>query len=141
MSRQILTLSVGILALAAVTDARAGTYTAQDVTIPMSDGVPIAATLFTPDGAPPAEGRPAVMLLHGIGQTRRSVDAAAGTSADAIAGEWLASEGYVVLTFDARGHGASGGLFALNGPREVDDVRELRRWLAERPGVNTSRVG
>jgi predicted acyl esterase len=121
--------------------ADAGTYTSQDLTIPMSDGVQIAATLFTPDGAAPNGGRPAVMLLHGIGQTRSSVEGATGTSANAVAGEWLASEGYVVLTFDARGHGSSGGLFALDGPREVDDVAELQRWLSQRPGVNPTRIG
>jgi predicted acyl esterase len=124
-----------------VTDARAAPYTPQDVTVTMSDGVPIAATLFTPDGPPPAEGWPAVMLLHGIGQTRASVDSAIGTSANALAGELLASEGYVVLAFDARAHGASGGLFSLNGPREHEDVRELTRWLSQRPGVAPSRIG
>ena len=129
------------LALVGAADARAGTYTSQEVAIPMSDGVQIAATLFTPDGAAPAGGRPAVMLLHGIGQTRGSVEGATGTSANAVAGEWLASEGYVALTFDARAHGASGGLFSLDGPREVGDVRELQRWLSQRPGVNPSRIG
>jgi predicted acyl esterase len=124
-----------------VADARAGTYTSQEVAIPMSDGVQIAASLFTPDGAPPQGGRPAVMLLHGIGQTRGSVDAATGTSANGVAGEWLAAEGYVVLTFDARAHGASGGLFSLDGPREVDDVGELQRWLSQQPGVNPRRIG
>jgi alpha-beta hydrolase superfamily lysophospholipase len=122
-------------------EARAGTYTAQDVAVPMSDGVQIAATLFTPDGTAPAGGRPAVMLLHGMGQTRGSVEGVTGTSANGVAGDWLASEGYVVLTFDARAHGASGGLFSLDGPREVDDVRELRRWLSQQPGVNASRIG
>jgi predicted acyl esterase len=130
-----------LAALGAVADGRAGTYTSEDHTIPMSDGVQIAATLFTPDGPPPEGGRPAVLLLHGLGQTRSSVDGATGTSANAVAGELLASEGYVALTFDARAHGASGGLFALDGPREVDDVSELRRWLSERPGVNPSRIG
>jgi predicted acyl esterase len=128
-------------ALAGISEARAGTYSAQELAIPMSDGVQIAATLFRPDGESPPGGRPAVMLLHGIGQTRSSIDGAIGMSANSVAGELLASEGYVVLTFDARAHGASGGLFSLDGPREVDDVRELQRWLSERPGVNPSRIG
>jgi predicted acyl esterase len=140
--RRFLALAAAFAAFASLAvDARAGTYTSQDVAIPMSDGIQIAATLFTPDGVPPAGGRPAVMLLHGIGQTRSSVDGATGTSANGVAGDWLASEGYVVLTFDARAHGASGGLFSLDGPREVDDVQELRRWLSQQPGVNPSRIG
>ena len=142
MSRQITALcAVIVAALFGLADAHAGTYTSEELTIPMSDGVHIAATVFTPDGTPPASGRPAVMLLHGIGQTRRSDDAATGMPVNAIAGDWLASEGYVVLTFDARAHGASGGLFSLDGPREIEDVRELRRWLAARSGVNASRIG
>jgi predicted acyl esterase len=139
--RRAIAVTAALCCALVVADARAGTYTAQDVAVPMSDGVQIAATLFTPDGPAPAGGRPAVMLLHGIGQTRGSVDGATGMSANGIAGDWLASEGYVVLTFDARAHGASGGLFSLDGPREVDDVAELRRWLSQQPGVNRSRVG
>ena len=139
--RRTIVLLTTLFAALLVADARAGTYTAQDVAVPMSDGVQIAATLFTPDSSPPEAGRPAVMLLHGIGQTRSSVEGATGTSANGVAGEWLASEGYVVLTFDARAHGASGGLFSLGGSREVDDVRELRRWLSQQPGVNPSRIG
>jgi predicted acyl esterase len=139
--RRAIAVTTALCCAIVVADAHAGTYTAQDVLIPMSDGVQIAGTLFTPDGAAPPGGRPAVMLLHGIGQTRGSVDAATGTSANGVAGEWLASEGYTVLTFDARAHGASGGLFALDGPREVDDVGELRRWLSQQPGVNASRIG
>jgi acetyl esterase/lipase len=138
---RLIVLTAVLLAACAAADADAGTYSSQDVTIPMSDGVQLAATVFTPDGAPPASGRPAVMLLHGLGQTRGSIDSAIGTSANGVAGEWLASEGYVVLTFDARAHGASGGLFSLDGPREVEDVRELQRWLSERPGVDPSRIG
>jgi pimeloyl-ACP methyl ester carboxylesterase len=139
--RRSIALTATLFAALAVGDARADTFTAQDVTIAMSDGVPIAATVFTPDGAAPAGGRPAVMLLHGIGQTRSSVDGTTGASPNALAGELLAGEGYVVLTFDARAHGASGGLFSLDGPREVDDVRELARWLSQRPGVNPNRIG
>jgi ABC-2 type transport system ATP-binding protein len=141
LRRSVVLAAAFAVSVVGFADARAGTYTSQDVIIPMSDGVQIGATLFTPDGAPSPGGAPAVMLLHGIGQTRTSVDGATGTSANDVAGAWLASEGYVVLTFDARAHGASGGLFSLDGPREVDDVRELRRWLSERPGVNPSRIG
>ena len=139
--RSAIALAAALCAALSVADARAGTYTSQDVTIPMSDGVQIAATVFIPDSAPPPGGLPAIMLLNGIGQTRSSIDAATGTSANGVAGEWLASEGYVVLTLDTRAHGASGGLFSLDGPREVDDVHELTRWLSQRPGVNPSRIG
>ena len=62
----------------------------------MDDGVPIAFTRYTPDGAAPAGGRPGVLVLHGLAGNRGSVDAIASTFANA---------GYSVLAYDARGHG------------------------------------
>ena len=46
-------------ALALLVGEAAGSPAARlDVTIPMSDGIPIAATLYVPDGTPPAGGVP-----------------------------------------------------------------------------------
>ena len=50
-------------------------------------------------------------------------------------------QGYAALTFDARGHGQSEGLVSIDGPREIQDVRELFGWLAAQPGVNGQRIG
>jgi predicted acyl esterase len=46
-----------------------------------------------------------------------------------------------VLTFDARGHGESGGIVGIDGPREVADTRAVRDWLAARPEVSDTRIG
>jgi alpha-beta hydrolase superfamily lysophospholipase len=46
-----------------------------------------------------------------------------------------------VLSFDARGHGQSQGLVSIDGPREIQDVRELFDWLAAQPGINRQRIG
>ena len=107
----------------------------------MSDGVELAATYYVPTAAPPPSGWPAVMLLHGLGLSRTAVEGATTTSANGIAEQYLAPNDYAVLTFDARAHGDSGGTFGLDGPREVQDVRELFDWLASRPGVDRTRVG
>ena len=93
----------------------------------MDDGVPIAFTRYTPDGAAPAAGRPGVMVLHGLAGNRGSVDAIASAFANA---------GYSVLAYDARGHGTSGGEITLAGPREVADLRALRNAFAARPEVS-----
>ena len=75
-------------------------------------GVRIAA-----DIGGPSDG-PAVVLLHGGGQTRQSW----GGTAQA-----LAASGYRVLTLDARGHGesgwASGGVYDMEG--FVGDLRAV----------------
>jgi ABC-2 type transport system ATP-binding protein len=106
----------------------------QDVSIPMDDGVPIAATLYLPDGTPPAGGWPAIVVLHGLGGTRQQMNAL-------IEGYGLTGLGYALLTFDARGFGESGGLVGLDGPREVADTRAVRDWLAARPDVSDTKVG
>ena len=126
------------LALAAAGPAQA--FTAHDTAIRMDDGVDIAATLFRPDGAPPPTGWPAVMLLHGLGESRTAMNGV-GITLNDIAAKYLAPAGYVVLTFDIRAHGASGGLFTLDGPREVQDTRALFDWLTAQPGVDAKRVG
>ena len=108
-------------------------YVKSEHTLPMGDGVPLAATLYTPDGAPPQGGWPAVLMLHGLGLDRSSTNAIAETH--------LANFGYVILTVDARGHGASGGQSSLVGPREVSDYAAVLQWLRLRPGVRDDRVG
>ncbi|MEO3812697.1 alpha/beta fold hydrolase [Sphaerisporangium sp. B11E5] len=86
--------------------------------------VTIDTTFFPPAGGGKA---PAVLLAHGFGGSKRSVRTEA---------ESLADRGYAVLTWSARGFGASTGEIALNSPDyEVKDVRQLVDWLAERPEV------
>ena len=133
-------LAIVIAALALPAGAAAQGFAKEDTTIVMDDGVAIAATLYTPAGAPPASGWPAVMMFHGIGESRTALNAV-GISLNSTAEQYLVGQGYAVLTFDLRGHGASGGLFGLNGPRELADVRALFAWLAARPGVNGQRIG
>ena len=43
-------------------------------------------------------------------------------------------ERYAVLAYDARGHGESGGLVGIDGPKEVADVKAVFGWLRDRPG-------
>src|SRR5207245_6451529 len=104
------------------------------------DGVRIAVSYFEPKGTPPTAGWPAVVLLHGLGQTRNTSDFV-NWSPNLIAQRFLAPEGYAVLTYDARAHGESGGLFTLDGPRELQDLRELLTWLTTRHPVDARHVG
>jgi predicted acyl esterase len=117
--------------LALLAAGRASAITKQDLTLTMSDGVPLAATLYEPGEAPPPAGFPAIVMLHGLGGKRQDLD----LFAQAFAGR------YDVLTVDARGHGQSGGLVSIDGPREIADTRALFDWLAARPEVDRSHIG
>ena len=70
-------------------------FSKQDLLLPMDDGAALSATLYVPDGAALAGGRPAVILMHGLAGERSSMNTLAGAMG-------LIGEQYVVLTFDAR---------------------------------------
>jgi predicted acyl esterase len=106
----------------------------QDLTIPMDDGVSVAATLYLPDGAAPASGWPGLVFLHRLSGNRQQMNAL-------VEGYGITGQGYAILTFDARGHGESGGLVGIDGPREVADMRAVRDWLAARPDVSDTKIG
>ena len=88
-----------------------------------ADTIGLDTTLYLPATTP----APAVLVAHGFGGTKASVDA------DARA---LVDRGFVVQTWTARGFGASGGQIALDSPDyEVADARALVDRLATRPEV------
>jgi esterase/lipase len=99
----------------------------------MSDGTQLACSIVEPDGTPPTGGWPALMLFHGLGGTHQDLEP--------VAVQFLAPAGYATLQCDARGHGTSGGLFGLDGPRDVQDTRELFTWLAARPEISDTQIG
>ena len=121
------------LAAALLASAPAGALTRQDVTITSTDGTALTATLTLPNAAPPTGGWPAVILMHGLGGNRGDVL----TVAQAMG----IGERYAVLAFDARGHGGSGGLVGIDGPKEVADVKAVFGWLRNRPDVADTRIG
>jgi pimeloyl-ACP methyl ester carboxylesterase len=74
------------------------------------------------------------VFLHGLAGNRTQTNALAETFG-------FVGQQYAVLTFDARGHGESGGLVGIDGPREIADTRALFQWLADRPDVDGNNIG
>jgi ABC-2 type transport system ATP-binding protein len=92
--------------------------------------VGLDATLFTPVTSTP---EPAVLLAHGFGGSKEDLAADARD---------LAGQGYVVLTYTARGFGASGGDIHLDSPQyEVADAQRMIDLLATRPEVLKDAAG
>ena len=129
MARRVaLTVFVSLVALCAAGRASASQ---QELTLRMDDGVDLAATLYEPSAAPPPAGYPAIVLFHGLGSSRTSLEQVA---------ERFDSD-FAVLSFDLRGHGQSGGLVSIDGPREIADTREVFNQLAARPEIDKTRIG
>lgn len=105
-----------------------------DVRVPVRaepDGVPVTldATWYTTG----TERRPVLILAHGFGGSK---DDLADTARD------YAAAGYLVLTYTARGFGASGGRIHLNDPEfEIADLRALIDLAATRPDAQLDRPG
>ena len=103
--------------------ARASGACWQDARVTARDGTELAGWLFSP--ATGSNGS-AVVLMHGVGDTRLGVLAHAG---------YLLRSGFAVLTPDSRAHGASGGRFISYGVLEALDVSRWADWLAQKPGI------
>ena len=128
----ILLLSGGLLALAPSASA-AGEVRTEESRVPSgsgADAVELDTTLFLPTEGGPA---PAVVLAHGFGGSKQSVEDDARD---------LAGRGYVVLTYSARGFGESTGQIGLNDPRyEIADLSTLVDLLADRDEVELDADG
>lgn len=93
-----------------------------------------------------AEQAPALLLIHGFGQSRDEWNAFAPL---------LQRNGIAVLSLDLRGHGQSNRRVTARGPQLVDfnnftaadypamllDVNAGMDWLLEQPGINPKRIG
>ncbi|WP_409331011.1 alpha/beta fold hydrolase [Trujillonella humicola] len=132
-SAALLTLLLSLTLLVLVPPAPAAAaeeVTTEDATVPSgtgADAVELDTTLYRPGSATAGDPAPAVVLAHGFGGSKDSV---ADDARD------LAGRGFVVLTFSARGFGASTGQIGLDDPRyEVADLSTLLDLLAERDDV------
>ncbi len=136
----------GALAAAAVATVTVGGLTAfapaADVAIrtteqrvpvgaePDGTKVEIDTRVYATEGGDP---RPAILLAHGFGGSKEDLDGQARE---------YAREGFVVLTWSARGFGASGGRIHLDSPDyEVKDAEALVDVLAKRSDVRQDASG
>lgn len=98
---------------------------ARDVSFPANDGTRLSAWYV------PGRNGAGVILLHG----------SHGTRMDTLAQlRMLASDGYAVLAFDARGHGLSSGETNALGWSGPDDIAGAVRFLGRQPGVSAHRI-
>src|SRR4051794_29154084 len=124
----VLMIAAAVLTGAGTAAAGTAVRTVEErVQVPAGPGEAGPIGLDPPLYLPATTPAPAVLVAHGFGGTKASVDA------DARA---LVARGFVVETWSARGFGASGGQIALDAPEyEVADARVLVDRLSTRPEV------
>jgi uncharacterized protein len=98
----------------------------------MSDGVNIAGELHVPEGQ--SRRCPALILCHGIPAETKSTD----DRGYPLLAERFCREGFVVLIFNFRGAGLSGGNFDLRG--WATDLEGALDILGLRPDVDPGRI-
>jgi len=112
--------------------------TDSDVTIPAS-GFTIAGTLTLP----PAPGRlrhPAVVLVVGSGPVDRDASVAGIPIFSQLAGS-LAAQGFIVLRYDKRGVGQSGGRTETATLQDyAEDLIAVVKWMEKRDDVDRRRL-
>jgi len=128
-ARVVLVILVAALVCAGGASAAPG-WT--EITINASDATPLACAYIIPSGTMPTGGWPGVILFHGLGQSHTDMEPY---------GSALAQFGFAALACDARGTGASGGTFGLDGPRDVQDAQDLFNWFAARSDVSDTNIG
>jgi dipeptidyl aminopeptidase/acylaminoacyl peptidase len=114
-----------------------------------ADGLEIHNQLFLPKDSRPGEKHPAIIFVHG-GPVRQMLLGYHYMEVYHLfyaVNEWLASQGYVVLSVNYRGGIGYGKSFrtALNtnlrGNSEYQDVVAGGKYLQSRPDVDPARVG
>jgi dipeptidyl-peptidase 4 len=121
----------------------------ENITLTAEDGITFHNQLFVPKGLRPGERRPAMIFVHGGPQRqmllgyhyRHFYHMAYGVN------QWLASQGYVVMSVNYRsgiGYGRSFRMARDTGQRgnaEYRDVLAAGKYLRDRPDVDPKRVG
>jgi uncharacterized protein len=103
-------------------------------TIPLADGLHLAARRWQPVGA---EAAPVPAVLEYIPYRKRDKT----VHRDGISHPYVAAHGYATVRVDLRGSGDSDGVLTDEYlPQELDDGLEVLRWLAAQPWCD-GRVG
>ncbi len=100
-----------------------------------SDGLKLSGIVHTPEDLKTGERRPAMLVMHGFGNSKNG-DTYSKTC------EMFAGWGYIALRFDYRGCGDSEGergrVICLE---EVEDTRNALVYMASRSDVDPQRIG
>lgn len=121
---------------ATVSEAKYKVKSIPDVRVPMRDGVELAAKITRPD----ATGKfPAIMEYNPYRRIAKPLPDLHDEYPPPV--PYLAARGYVIVQFDVRGTGNSGGYSTdIYSDEERQDAYEMVEWIAKQPWC-TGKVG
>jgi len=103
-------------------------YRHEEFTLASAEGIPLSCWLLHPAGEP----RGTVVYLHGVSESKISGLPMANL---------LCGAGFLVMLYDARRHGDSGGRFCTYGFYEKRDTSTVISYLQSRPDLRLGRIG
>jgi predicted acyl esterase len=93
----------------------------------------LEATYYVPGTPPPdTAGYPAMLFVHGFGESKES---------DTLDALYYAQSGYVGFCYSVRGQGNSGGGATILGPAERHDLAVVLDTLRAIPAINGKKIG
>jgi dipeptidyl aminopeptidase/acylaminoacyl peptidase len=119
------------------------------LTLRAADGMPIRAQLLMPRATRPGDRRPGILFFHGGPHVQMLPSFNTGpyhNNAYAL-NQYLAGQGYVVLSVNYRGTSGYGARFreapnvGATGAAELNDILAAANYLRGRPDVDPKRIG
>ena len=127
------TLMVAIVLASSVFAAdEACPYFSDAVTFTSADGTQLAGNVFIPQATTPDETFPAIIFINSWAMEEHEY---------LVQAALFASEGYIVLSYSARGWGLSGGLIDVAKPADVQDLSAAIDWLEANTPVDMNNIG
>ncbi len=107
-------------------------YFSDAVTFTSADGTVIAGNVFIPQATSAGQTFPAIIFINSWAFEEHEY---------LVQAALFASEGYIVLSYSARGWGLSGGLIDVAKPADVEDLSAAVDWLEANTPVDMENIG
>ena len=104
----------------------------QKIDIQTQDGTLLCANLFAPQTDNPEQTFPAIILINSWMMDKHQY---------VIQARRFARNGYLVLSYSARGWGKSGGVVDVGGSNDVSDLSTVIDWLIDNAPVDAHNIG
>ncbi|WET04174.1 prolyl oligopeptidase family serine peptidase [Flavobacterium sp. YJ01] len=114
------------------------------ITFKAQDGTPVNARLYTPKSE--NANKAAVIFVHGAGYLQNAHNFWSNYYREYMFHNLLTDLGYTVLDIDYRGSDGYGrdfrtGIYRFMGGKDLSDHLDGKKYLAEKYGIDTNRVG